>query len=60
MDEITDAYQTIGILLRAKINILFNEGKYAQAKELQWCYDIINKYNDNILDWKGKVSDGNS
>lgn len=60
MDEITDAYQTVGILLRAKINILCNEGKFFQARELQRCYDIINKHTDNSLDWKGKVSDGNT
>ena len=57
MDEVTDAYQTVGILLRARMGKLCNEQKYEQAEELQMAYDIINKYNDNILDWKGEVSD---
>lgn len=57
MDEITDAYQTVGILLRARMEKLCNEKKYEQAEELQKAYDIINKYNDNLLDWKCEASE---
>ena len=52
MDEITDAYQTVGILLRAKIHRLGNEHRFIEAEELQKAYDIINEYTDDSLTWK--------
>ncbi len=52
MDEITDAYQTVGILVRAKIHALCNEHRFIEAEELQKGHDIINKYTDDSLTWK--------
>lgn len=52
MDEIFDAYQTVGIVLRAKIERLCNEHRFIEAEELQKGYDIINEYTDDSLTWK--------
>lgn len=49
-EELNDAYKTVGILLRAKINSLTNDRCYIQAEELQKCYDIINEYTNNSLE----------
>lgn len=50
--ETDDAFQTVGILVRAKIELLCNAGKFEEAKELQLAYDVINKHFDNKLDFK--------
>ena len=47
--EIEDAFKTVGIIVRAKINRLCNDKKFTEAKEIQQAYDIINKYFDNQL-----------
>lgn len=47
-----DAFQTIGILVRAKIELLCNAGKFEEAKEIENAYDVINKHFDNKLDFK--------
>lgn len=48
-EEITDAFQTVGIMIRAKMDELCNTNKYLSAKELQNAYDVLNKYFDNQL-----------
>lgn len=47
--EIEDAFKTVGIIVRAKINRLCNDKKFDEAKEIQKAYDIINKYFDSQL-----------
>lgn len=47
--EIEDAFKTVGIIVRAKINRLCNDKKFTEAEEIQQAYDIINKYFDNQL-----------
>lgn len=51
-DEIEDAFQTMGIIIRAKINDLCNQGKFNEAEEIQEAYDTINKHFDNKLTFK--------
>lgn len=52
MDEIHDAFQTVGIMIRAKINSLCNEHKFIEAEEIQKAYDIINEYFEDQLKWE--------
>ena len=42
-EEITDAFQTVGIMIGAKLDELCNANKHLSAKELKSAYDIINK-----------------
>ena len=51
-DEIKDAFQTVGIIIRAKINDLCNQQKFIEAEELQEAYDTINEHFDNKLTFK--------
>ena len=51
-DEIEDAYLTIGICIRAKMNELCNIRRFDEAFELEKAYKTINKYTNNALDWK--------
>jgi len=51
-DEIEDAFQTVGIIIRAKINDLCNQRKFNEAEEIQEAYDTINKHFDNKLTCK--------
>ena len=48
-EEIDDAFQTIGIIIRAKINDLCNQERFSEAEEIQEAYDKINKHFDNKL-----------
>lgn len=52
MDEITVAYQTVGVMLRARIKELCNEHRFIEAEELQKGYNIINEYTDDSLTWE--------
>lgn len=54
MDEIYDAFQTVGIMIRAKINRLCNEHKFIEAEEIQKAYDIINEHFEDQLKWEEK------
>ena len=45
--EIEDAFKTCGIIIRAKIERLCNEGKYEEAQELEKALNIINKQDYN-------------
>ena len=45
--EIEDAFQTVGIIIRAKIERLFNDGKYEEAKELENALITINNSDYN-------------
>lgn len=53
-EEIDDAFQTIGIIIRAKINDLCNQQRFIEAEEIQEAYDKINEYFDNKLTFKQK------
>lgn len=46
--EIEDAFQTVGIMIRAKINRLCNDNNYAEAEELEKALIIINNTDYNI------------
>ena len=46
-EEIEDAFQTVGVMIRAKIDRLFNENKYEEAKELERALIIINNADYN-------------
>lgn len=46
-EEIEDAFQTVGIMIRAKINRLSNEHKYEEAEELERALIIINNADYN-------------
>ena len=48
-NEIKDAFQVVGIIVRAKINRLCNDKNFIEAEEIQQAYNIINKYFDNQL-----------
>lgn len=45
--EIEDAFQTVGIIIRAKIERLCNEEKYEEAKELEKALITINNADYN-------------
>ena len=45
--EIEDAFQTVGIILRAKIERLCNEEKYDEAEELEKALITINNADYN-------------
>lgn len=45
--EIEDAFQTVGIIVRAKIERLCNEEKYEEAKELERALITINNTDYN-------------
>ena len=45
--EIEDAFQTVGIIVRAKIERLCNEEKYEEAKELERALITINNADYN-------------
>lgn len=51
-DEINDAFLTIGILIRAKIEALCNKNEYDDAQKLEDAYNTINEYFDDKLVWK--------
>ena len=46
-EEIEDAFQTVGVMIRAKIDRLCNENKYEEAKELERALIIINNADYN-------------
>ena len=45
--EIEDAFQTVGIMVRAKIERLCNDEKYEEAKELEKALISINNVDYN-------------
>ena len=45
--EIEDSFQTVGIIVRAKIERLCNEEKYEEAKELERALITINNADYN-------------
>lgn len=45
--EIEDAFQTVGIMVRAKIERLCNDKKYEEAKELEKALITINNADYN-------------
>ena len=45
--ELEDAFATVGIIVRAKIERLFNEEKYEEAKELEKALITINNADYN-------------
>lgn len=45
--EIEDAFKTVGIIIRAKIERLCNEGKYEEAQELEKALIKINTADYN-------------
>ena len=47
-DEIDDAFKTVGIIVRAKIERLFNEKKFIEAQELENALIIINNTDYHI------------
>lgn len=53
-NEIEEAFQTVGIVIRARINDLGNQERFYEAGEIQKAYDIINKYFYNKLTFKPK------
>lgn len=46
--EIKDAFETVGIMVRAKIERLVNEDKYSEAKELENALIKINNTDYNF------------
>lgn len=46
-NEIKDAFETVGIIIRAKISRLCNENKYIEAEELEKALIIINNTDYN-------------
>ena len=46
-EEIEDAFQTVGIVVRSKIERLCNEDKYEEAKKLEEALIIINNADYN-------------
>lgn len=46
-DELEDAFKTVGIIVRAKIERLCNEKKYEEAKELEKALITINNTDYN-------------
>lgn len=56
-DTIFEAFQTVGIMIRAKVNELCNDGKFIEAEEIEKAYKTINEYFENSLMWKEKEDD---
>lgn len=52
--EIEDAFLTVGIMIRAKVNELCNEYKFDNAQEILDAYEVLNKYFDDKLQWREK------
>lgn len=50
--EIEDAFLTVGIMIRAKVNELCNEHKFEDAQEILDAYEVLNKYFDDKLQWR--------
>lgn len=46
-DEIKDAFETVGIIVRAKIERLCNDRKYIEAQELEEALIILNNTDYN-------------
>ena len=46
-EEIEDAFKTVGIIIRAKIERLCNTGRYEEAKELENALITINNADYN-------------
>lgn len=46
-NEIRDSFETVGIVVRAKIERLCNDGDFQQAKELEKALIIINNADYN-------------
>ena len=58
--QIYDAFQTVGIMIRAKINRLCNDHKFIEAEEIQKAYDTINEYFEDQLKWEEKENGVNT
>ena len=50
-EEKLDTFQTMGIILRAKMERLANEGDMASAREIEAGYNLINKHFEHALNW---------
>lgn len=50
--EIEDAFLTVGIMIRAKVNELCNEHKFEDAQKILDAYEVLNKYFDDKLQWR--------
>lgn len=46
-NEVKDAFETVGIITRAKIERLCNENKYIEAEELEKALILINNTDYN-------------
>jgi len=50
--EVEDAFQTVGIMIRAKKERLCNQGRFIEAEELEKAYNVVNEHFNNALDFK--------
>ena len=50
--EVEDAFQTVGVMIRAKKERLCNQGRFNEAEELEKAYNVINNNFNNALDFK--------
>jgi hypothetical protein len=51
-EEIIDAFKTVGIIIRAKIERFCNEGRFNQAKELEEAYNVVNNNFNDLMSFK--------
>lgn len=50
--EVEDAFQTVGIMIRAKIEKMCNERKFDEAQKLEDAYKVVNENFNGALDFK--------
>lgn len=50
--EVEDAFETVGVMIRAKKERLCNQGRFNEAEELEKAYNVVNDNFNNALDFK--------
>ena len=57
-EEIKDAFQTVGIIIRAKMEEYANSGNWDGAFALEDAYRVINRHFDCMLAWDDTPGEG--
>ena len=50
--EVEDAFQTVGVMIRARKERLCNQGRFDEAEELEKAYNVVNNNFNNALNFK--------
>lgn len=50
--EVEDAFQTVGVMIRAKMERLCNQGRFEEAEELEKAYNVVNNNFNDLMSFK--------